>query len=371
MLQRTELQKESMVRNKTKLKDSKKLEDSKKLKFFNFEVEKAVLKLQMKLKDYQKSPESHPLYTDEWTSFWSKKYKKVLEQGNDANSYDYTPEWTVFWIEKLRDLHNVEVKKKEEILRIKFRLSKNAVRKRNNSPSPRCSTQKYIETSSDDSSEQSSEPKHKRYRSDRSNHFTERSSSYKSEHYSCDFYYNRYHIRNPSPEITDNGPINLITVCRFLCALEPELGLMAKTIHDLLAKAVALEKLNPNSADHLLFVSENCNVMETVKEKLKGVLSASIIEPNRIGVVKRAVLTVTKLMHEIKLETPTYSNFEISKMALEKTAEETAEISLDDPIAEQKMKIAMIISKKLMKEGRSNFSHEELEILVESFINEN
>lgn len=40
-------------------------------------LQRAVTELEVKLKDYQKSPENHPLYPDEWRKFWNRRYKEL------------------------------------------------------------------------------------------------------------------------------------------------------------------------------------------------------------------------------------------------------------------------------------------------------
>lgn len=47
-------------------------------------VELAVKGLEKSLKEYEKSPETHPLYPEEWKLFWNRRYKE-LQAGSYIN----------------------------------------------------------------------------------------------------------------------------------------------------------------------------------------------------------------------------------------------------------------------------------------------
>jgi zinc finger CCCH domain-containing protein 13 len=378
---------------------------------YKAQVEIAVNELEKNFKEYEKSPEKHPLYSEEWKAFWSRRYKELTAQGKNANDHDYKPEWISFWTKRMKELHNIEIDKKQEFYRKKLGLSIDAVsrigptipRRRSRSPESKPDSKSSYRSSrspkaaieiSDDSSDDDEDddmiiikhsPKTKRYRYDNT---VERSKSheyrsrdaYNSDYRSRDAHDSGYRSRDvhdssnyrrdyersrrsKSPDIIEEGPINLISVCRFLTALEPELGLLAKTIIDLLAKAVAEEKKKANSADNLLFDSENCNILETVKEKLKGVLTANLISSNKITAVKRAVQNIATLLHENSKKVKENRNEGSSSSFKVNSANDE-----DDSVAKAKLQIATAISEQLIKEGKFNVSAEELEALVESFI---
>ena len=44
-------------------------------------LEIATEELTKSLKNYEKSPETHPLYPEEWKQFWNRRYKE-LQSGN-------------------------------------------------------------------------------------------------------------------------------------------------------------------------------------------------------------------------------------------------------------------------------------------------
>lgn len=49
-------------------------------------LERAVSELENKLKDREKNPETHPLYSEEWRKFWNRRYKE-LQAGNTTTTY--------------------------------------------------------------------------------------------------------------------------------------------------------------------------------------------------------------------------------------------------------------------------------------------
>lgn len=311
----------------------------------------------MKMKNYRKFPEQHPCYSTEWQIFWAQKYKKVMKNGGNPQEYDYKPEWIEFWTVRMEELHKKEVETKRKEFVEKLKLAKKSDEEFCMSPRPRASRRRTIEISDDES-----EPRRKLSRSEIPRDFRENSRKFgeSSRHRFVD--YDRGHVKSLSPASSDDCPVSLISVCRLLSALESELGLLAPMVIDLLGKSVALEKVKPNSADALLHVSDYCNLLDTAKEKLKGILSANIIAPNRISVVKRAIQNIAQLMHEISAKK--------TKATPEKSFEASANNS-SDPRFEAKMQIATAMAANLKLQGRSDVSSHELEILVEEFINSN
>ncbi|XP_005184215.2 uncharacterized protein CG7065 isoform X2 [Musca domestica] len=88
---------------------------------------KQVEKLQ---KDYEKSPEKHPQYPEEWKKFWNRRYKELqAEKKVDPNKHDYKPEWIVFWTKRMKELFNAEVEKKKKEIKIKLGLPEDAEEK--------------------------------------------------------------------------------------------------------------------------------------------------------------------------------------------------------------------------------------------------
>lgn len=360
-------------------------------------VEISTKELEKKFKEFEKSPEKHPKYCEEWKAFWSRRYKELIAQGKDANGHDYKPEWIEYWTKRVKELHKKEIEKVKIDYRKKLNLTADDVKnvifspilsreRKSRTRSPRSARSRSPRSNrppkrnespiniSDDSDDDRPRRSNKRSRfndrrsEDRSRSRFEdspysRHSDYRmKETYDSTYYANRErNMKSKSPEIIDDGPVNLVSVCRLLSALESELGLLAKAIIDLLTKAVQLEKLKPNSADELLTNSENCNLLETVKEKLKGILSANLISPNKTVAVKRAIQNIATLLHEVSTRRASSSSFFESR-----EYESVADVV--DPVAQAKLEIAKVITASLLEQGRSDVSAEELEALVESFI---
>lgn len=82
-------------------------------------AEKDLLK---KLKEFEKNPEKHPMYPEEWKKFWNRRYKELQQQKKDPNNYDYKPEWIVFWTRRMKELHEKDLEKKRVELKLKLGL---------------------------------------------------------------------------------------------------------------------------------------------------------------------------------------------------------------------------------------------------------
>lgn len=369
------------------------------LEKYKVSVEIAVREIEKEFKEYEKNPEKHPKYGEEWKAFWSRRYKELLGQGKDANGHDYKPEWIEYWTKRMKELLKIDISKKKEYFRKKLGLSidaaaqfdsnsnKNDRRSRSRSPrrsrtrSPRDARTRKRSSSlveiSDDSDDDRRQREHhnKRFRNDYSRKSEEKSKSSRfnddspysrhSDHRSRDNYDSyrasrgRESAKSKSPENHDDGPVSLISVCRLLSALESELGLLAKNVLDLLTRAVSKEKMKANSADELLFDIKNSNLLETVREKLKGVLSANLIEGNKIKAVKRAVQNIATLLHEVSKRKP---------LAPTNAMVETESFDEVDPLTTAKLEIAKVITASLIEQGRTDFTKEELEALVTSFM---
>ena len=83
---------------------------------------------------YDKRPEDHPQYPEEWRIFWEKRYQEIQAEGKDADGYDYKPDWIPYWAKKVEDLYQNEIRTKVTDLMKKFNLKsdKEPVRVDNN-----------------------------------------------------------------------------------------------------------------------------------------------------------------------------------------------------------------------------------------------
>ncbi|KAL7743462.1 hypothetical protein ACLKA6_018601 [Drosophila palustris] len=96
------------------------------------------------------------------------------------------------------------------------------------------------------------------------------------------------------------APLTVVTVLRMLSALEDHLGSLGPKVLNLLSKALAMEKIKPNAADDLLLNEDNCVFMETIKEKLKGILIAEVLDDQqKVRVVKKLISNIATVIFQV------------------------------------------------------------------------
>lgn len=365
----------------------------------------AMESLEKKFKEYKQNPEKHPLYSDEWKGFWSRRYKELMSQGRDANSHDYKPEWINFWMGRMKELHEDDIKSKKVEIRRKLNLTQefvtkienesNRSRSRSKSPPPQRSkspirrnrspnnrtnrrsrsparrsplrrvrkSRSPIEISDESDGEnyrKSTRHERKRFRYDEDRSHSRISDSPRSYRSLSNF---RDVRRSPSPDIyCKEGEINLVSVCRLLSALESDIGILADRVISLLTKAIGMEKAEANSCDNLLFDNDNMILMETVKERLKGGLSANLVAPHKVPPVKRAIQQIAALIYETNKKKQLLP-IQVPKKPSEPTRREDINESA-------RLEIARVITQSLIEQGRDDISPEELEEMIEAFIQE-
>ncbi|XP_062131351.1 uncharacterized protein CG7065-like [Drosophila sulfurigaster albostrigata] len=97
-----------------------------------------------------------------------------------------------------------------------------------------------------------------------------------------------------------DGHITVVTVLRMLSALEDHLGSLGPKALNMLSKALAMEKIKPNAADDLLLNEDNCVFMETIKEKLKGILFAQVLDdPQKVRIVKKLISNIATVIFQV------------------------------------------------------------------------
>ncbi|XP_070507989.1 uncharacterized protein [Chironomus tepperi] len=87
-------------------------------------IDEEIKKLEDKLKDHLRDPESHPFYEKEWQLFWNRKADELTKRGEDPSDYDFHDEWCEFFVDRIRELHDEEIKWKIEQVRRKFGVTK-------------------------------------------------------------------------------------------------------------------------------------------------------------------------------------------------------------------------------------------------------
>lgn len=107
-------------------------------------------------------------------------------------------------------------------------------------------------------------------------------------------------VKEPEQVEEPEGPLTVVSVLRMLSALEDQLGSLGPKALNLLSKALAMEKIKPNAADDLLLNEDNCVFMETIKEKLKGILIAAVLDdPQKVRVVKKLISNIATIIFQV------------------------------------------------------------------------
>ncbi|XP_065079594.1 uncharacterized protein CG7065-like isoform X2 [Ochlerotatus camptorhynchus] len=367
-------------------------------------LEIAVAQLEKAFKEHEKNPEKHPMYPEEWKKFWNRRYKELQAEKKDPSKHDFKPEWIGFWTKRMKELHDEDIDKKKAEIKKKLNLpdeESEKIKELREQYTVKVSKKKRsvepIESSDDDKisvkSKTSARPKNVRVKRSRSpisaDDFEERSRHSSSRHYSRDrdrererahykmasylqeqqdydewarSYYgpNKTVFVRTEFDAEDTSPLNFVAVCRLLTALEEYLGSLGPKVIDLLSKALALEKVKANSADELLLNEDNCMFLETVKEKLKGHLMADMVEPQKIPPVKKAIKNIASLIHEASKK--------------EKKEPESDRTSCSVAVATaaaggiDKAAIAQKLAAALVAQGKTDFTSEELEELINVYV---
>uniref|UniRef100_A0A182VFQ8 C2H2-type domain-containing protein n=1 Tax=Anopheles merus TaxID=30066 RepID=A0A182VFQ8_ANOME len=422
-------------------------------------VDIAVEKLEKQLKDHEKNPEKHPLYSEEWKKFWNRRYKELQAEKKDPAKHNFKPEWIEFWTKRMKELHDEEVARKKEEIRTKMNLpaedeertgelrEQYALRVPQAGKRARSSERKagtaaapiLIDVNSDEEEDdyKGGQPMRSKNRSSprssrrgewsdsgrkRSTSRSHRSRSPISDDNGYEGGYSRSrsqrappmdyrgewpvgkHRGGPVPERVDydewaknyygpnkkvfvrtefdadsSTPLNFVAVCRLLTAFEEYLGSLGPKVNDLLAKALALEKVKANSADDLLLNEDNCMFLETVKEKLKGHMMAETIDANRMVPIKKAVRNIARLLHEASKREPvkppeeelSRDSVAVSEAAVPSAVPTAAATTISASAAGasiDKIAVAEQLAKSLVAQGKTDFTTEELEQLINVYV---
>lgn len=176
-------------------------------------------------------------------------------------------------------------------------------------------------------------------------------------------------------EDNSNEPLTVVSVLRLLTAVEELLGpSLGPKVIDLLAKALALEKVKANSADDLLLNEDNCVLFETIKEKLKGQLIAEVIEKHQIKAVKKAIKNIAGVVHMVSEREKNISPEEkqhqqqlqkLQQLPSQSVSKPTIESS--NPADIDKAEIAKKLAAALVAQGKTDITPDQLESLIQVY----
>lgn len=298
-------------------------------KKYELEIERVKSSIKNEYSQYRKTLDSHPRYPKEWESFWQRRYKEIKKEGKyNPNDYDYKPEWIKYWKKRIDELMDAEIEDKKLELLKSFGFQSEAdigIVRRSRSPQSRLSP-----TFRRDKRQRSRSPQRRRRTRSRS----WSPPPWRRTSRSPDKKYSR---KSKSPRRHD-GPVEIssdedsafkksksqsnliqekvtfISVCRLLSALESDVGSLAPKILDLLTKSLQIEKLEPNKSDEVMMTHENSVLLETVAEKLKGILVLGMLTSQKENAINLAIQKIEKLIQQTPMSKPMMIDIEnISK----------------------------------------------------------
>ena len=74
-------------------------------------------------KFYQREPEKHPLYNEEYNKLWRNRSQKLQLKGKDPATHNFQPEWTCFWNRLMKKIENDKFEAKKIELMRKYKLT--------------------------------------------------------------------------------------------------------------------------------------------------------------------------------------------------------------------------------------------------------
>jgi len=245
-------------------------------------IDAKVAEIQREYRFYQKNGEKHPLYNNTWKIFWGKRYMEIKDEGkHDPEKYDYKNEWYKYWMDYIKEFYynkidfykkNIKKKRMNELSPISISSSS----EEDISASKKIRGYKKISPTYSSSSEESFYSK-----------MPDASLKYVESLSSSDSFLDNHATSSKS----SNETVTILSVCRTLAVLDAELGnLLSNKIVDLIAKSIELEKVQANSSDEFLITDDNITFLETIKEKLKALISTDLLEPKKVVILINLLL---------------------------------------------------------------------------------
>jgi hypothetical protein len=286
--------------------------------------------LRNRYQSYEEKPEDHPLYAKEWTAFWNRRCAELVKEGKDPVKYDMKREWFAFWFSRMKKLKKAEIKAKKIELKKKYDLIdcephqdncavekehsskeslqnrepvrfgwKNLFKKAEETLNPAQHLEAVLnQTKNLPHAEDSPLP-------------TKLSTVVVSSPNAYSFEELRAaqnpkpicHVGNFSEILKDTRSLlsdpDLLQVLRMLVALEDSLGSLGPSITNLLTRALSAERCKIGSSSKLLKDDATCvDLLDTSKEKLKGLLLAGILDGVKGTAASQAVEYVTRLLRQ-------------------------------------------------------------------------
>lgn len=217
-------------------------------------VESTNLNVEQEYEKYFQSPWTHPEYPKEWAIFWRKRYSEIKDEGvHDPLTYDYKPEWIVYWRARIEELKILDLKKQNIRIIEQYSHTDDGHRKRRRS--------------------------------------------------SCEEFWDGEKRRRVSPfssrtPVYDYEEVSFVTVCRLLVAIEKLISPLEPYCLKLLVKSINIQRFHPSKFNEIMMTSQNATVLETVREKLIGLIELDLVPSESRRIVPIVLKRINKLLEK-------------------------------------------------------------------------
>ncbi|XP_034664426.1 uncharacterized protein LOC117898858 [Drosophila subobscura] len=281
-------------------------------------VDQKVRELNVSFEVYKSDPEQHPLYQEEWQSFWKRRKDELILLGINHRSYNFQNEWIIFFNARLEELYNRDM----ENIKLK------------------CRERLCLPMTND-----------KLMNSNYHVHAPEKMNM-NIETMGAS--------RSSLDNLTDDDTTKIIHVLRLLTALEEFLGSLGPSITEMLTKALQTQKTDPDNVQNILLTSENCAKLETAKEKFKGILISKIYDPVKERAIKKAIIDTEALLKNVDKNN--------SNSLHEITEKKDNQMGCKDQINVQapidKRELAAKLASSLISQGKTSINRDELQKIL-------
>ncbi|XP_022219430.2 uncharacterized protein LOC111072101 [Drosophila obscura] len=290
-------------------------------------VDQKVRELNVSFEVYKSDPEQHPLYQEEWQTFWKRRKDELILSGINHRSYNFQNEWIIFFNARLEELYNRDM----ENIKLK------------------CRDRLCLPMTNDE------------------------------------LMNTNYHVRTPEKmnismetmgtskvfldNHADDDNTKIIHVLRLLTALEEFLGSLGPSITEMLTKALLTQKADPDNVQNLLLTSENCAILETAKEKFTGILISKIYDPAKERAIKKAINDTEAVLKNVENSISTINlsskNFNSVHQITEKIDNHMGIkniYNVQAPI--DKRELAAKLASSLISQGKTSINRDELQKIL-------
>ncbi|XP_059351226.1 uncharacterized protein LOC130702849 isoform X2 [Daphnia carinata] len=273
---------------------------------------------------YKERPQDHPRYTVEWEMFWKRRFSELEKQGKNPYMHDFKREWFKFWFKRMQGLYKKEIEAKKTELMSKYGLANDETDqdypREGNASDSNSDGQRLLqfswekisnETKSTADLKKGSDSEGSKIKNTPPNVQQPIKIPAVVDHPLVSPTFEELHILHKSKDIsvvggsTSRSASNrtscdptLLQVLRMLVALEDSLGSLGPSITKLLTRALSAERCRTGSSSE--FLQENAtfvvDLLDTSKEKLKGLLCAGLLDGVKAAATSQAVESVTRFL---------------------------------------------------------------------------